>query len=142
MKVIHMNDDTFSLRKEYNRKAGDKTYPEEFWGCTITNKAKRTNEKFGVYVSPNGTRSNHFDYDTFKSLCCNGSHEHVYVSVIDTKLATTLTDALNKVSLITDDDSILFDLACAIFAKIKLNQSRIITIDRVLAHNININGRA
>ena len=137
MKVIHMNDESFVLRKVYSRKAGTQAYPEEYWGCAITNKSKRNTERFATFVSPNGLRSNYFDYDTFKNLCCGAGNEHIYINIVDASDVLNLTEKLEKVKTIDDKNNALFNLACTILSKIDINQSKLITLDRTLEHNIN-----
>lgn len=79
MKVIHINAANDPLRKQGN------TYPREFWGHVVTNKAIRNNKTFAYKVESRGrwkSPLSHEDFQWFKNHCEHETIEdHVQVIV-------------------------------------------------------------
>jgi hypothetical protein len=79
MKCFHINDPDYYILTKCGNIHDSRT--EKFWGHILTNKAKRTHEKYAWMFDPKGIRANPISYDMFKIL--NTSElEHVYIEIV------------------------------------------------------------
>ena len=92
--IYHLNCDDVVLRQ--HTKNNKPTYPDNtkwMWGNIITNRGRRTNDKFAIVMDPCGKKAHYVTRDTFLTFF-SGKFEHVYVKDIKELTRSLVFNAL------------------------------------------------